>query len=112
MAALTIAPRRGPARKAIPTKLVGYRVLVGNNLDIGHLRTFVAIAEHGGFGRAAVALHVAQSTVSEHVRGLERCVAAPLVARHGRGARLTRAGEDMLVQARRLLAVHDDAVRT
>lgn len=79
-------------------------------LDLTHLRSFVAIAETGGFGRAATALHVSQSTVSQHVRLLEKRLGKPLVERHGRSTRFTQAGERLLVEARRILAVHDDAL--
>lgn len=80
-------------------------------LDLIHLRTLTAIADTGGFGRAAATLHVSQSTASQHIRLLERRVGAALVERHGRGFRFTSAGERLLVEARRILAVHDEALR-
>ncbi|GIG26000.1 LysR family transcriptional regulator [Cellulomonas denverensis] len=79
-------------------------------LDLVQLRSFVAIADCGGFGRAAVALHLSQPTVSQHVRSLERGLRQTLVERHGRGTRFTPAGERLLAEARRILAVHDDAL--
>jgi len=79
-------------------------------LDLVQLRSFVAIADCGGFGRAAVALHLSQPTVSQHVRSLERRLHTPLVERQGRGTRFTPAGERLLAEARRILAVHDDAL--
>lgn len=80
------------------------------DLDIIHLRTFVAIAECGGFGRAAVTLHMSQPTVSQHVRGLEKRLGQPLVERAGRATRFTDAGESLLLEARRILGVHDQAL--
>ncbi|MFD0888921.1 LysR family transcriptional regulator, partial [Streptosporangium algeriense] len=56
---------------------------MGALLDLVQLRTFVAIAECGGFGRAASALRTSQPTVSQHVRSLERVVGRPLVERAG-----------------------------
>ena len=79
-------------------------------LDLTHLRSLVAIAETGGFGRAATTLHVSQSTISQHVRLLEKRLGKPLVERQGRSTRFTPAGERLLVEARRILAVHDDAL--
>jgi DNA-binding transcriptional LysR family regulator len=79
-------------------------------LDILQLRTFVAIDECGGFGRAASALHMSQPTVSQHVRSLERRLEQRLVERDGRRARFTLAGEKLLGEARRILAVHDEAL--
>ncbi|HWH25445.1 MAG TPA: LysR substrate-binding domain-containing protein [Pseudolysinimonas sp.] len=79
-------------------------------LDIVQLRTFVAIDDCGGFGRAATALHLSQPTVSQHVRALEKRLGEPLVEKAGRGTRFTRAGDRLLVEARRILGVHDDAL--
>ncbi len=83
---------------------------MAETLDIIQLRTFVAIDECGGFGRAAVALHMSQPTVSQHVRSLEKRLQQPLVERDGRRARFTLAGEKLLAEARRILAVHDEAL--
>ena len=83
---------------------------MAETLDIVPLRTFVAIHECGGFGRAAAALHMSQPTVSQHVRWLERRLGEPLVERVGRRAGFTPAGERLLVEARRILAVHDEAL--
>jgi DNA-binding transcriptional LysR family regulator len=83
---------------------------MAETLDITLLRTFVAIDECGGFGRAASALQMSQSTVSQHVRSLERRLGQPLVERDGRHAKLTLAGEQLLVEARRIIAVHDEAL--
>ncbi|MFI5842707.1 LysR family transcriptional regulator [Catenuloplanes sp. NPDC051500] len=79
-------------------------------LDLIHLRSLVAIADCGGFHRAAAALRLSQSTVSQHVRLLERRLKEPLVEKSGRGTRLTAAGEALLVEARRILAVHDESL--
>lgn len=83
---------------------------MARTLDPTHLRSLVAIADAGGFLRAAATLHVSQSTVSQHVRHLERTVGAPLVEKHGRATRFTAAGEQMLAEARHILAVHDEVL--
>lgn len=80
-------------------------------LDITLLRTFVAIREHGGFGRAAAALRCSQPTVSQHVRVLERRLGMSLVEKVGRIARFTPDGERLLIEARRIISVHDEALR-
>ncbi|MER7842447.1 LysR family transcriptional regulator [Kitasatospora sp. NPDC096077] len=79
-------------------------------LDIAALRSMVAIAENGGFHRAAEALKISQSAVSQHVRRLERIIGRPLVERQGRGMRFTGDGEAALTEARRVLAAHDEAL--
>ena len=81
-------------------------------LDIAPLRSFVAVADRGGFQRAATALHVSQATVSQHVRRLETTLGRPLVERRGRGSRFTPHGEQLLAQARRILALHDETIRS
>jgi DNA-binding transcriptional LysR family regulator len=81
-------------------------------LDIAPLRSLVAIADCGGFQRAASSLHLSQGAVSQHVRRLESAVGRPLVERHGRGSRFTTDGETLLTQARKILALHDDTLRT
>nr|WSZ19791.1 LysR family transcriptional regulator [Streptomyces canus] len=81
-------------------------------LDIVALRSLTAIADCGGFHRAALALTLSQSAVSQHVRKLEKILGRPVVEREGRGTRFTTEGRLLLEQARRIIAVHDEAVRT
>jgi DNA-binding transcriptional LysR family regulator len=90
---------------------VGYDRRVSQDLDIAALRSFVGVADCGGFHRAAAALHLTQSAVSQHVRKLERVIGKPLVARDGRRARFTEAGEALLGEGRTLLTLHDEVVR-
>lgn len=80
-------------------------------LDLVALRSLTAVADCGGFHRAAQALSLSQSAVSQHVRKLEKTLGRPVVEREGRGTRFTTEGRLLLEQARRILAVHDEAVR-
>ncbi|PPJ22614.1 LysR family transcriptional regulator [Nocardia nova] len=82
------------------------------NLDIAPLRSFVAIADCGGFQRAATHLHLTQGAVSQHVRRLEDAVGRQLVQRHGRGSRFTPDGDELLAVARQILDLHDNALRS
>ena len=81
------------------------------SLDLEHLRTLVAIAECGGFGKAAAARHISQPALSQHVRQLERGLKRKLFERDGRQMRLTVDGEQVLAEARRIIEVHDAALR-
>src|SRR5882762_2481079 len=81
-------------------------------LDIAPLRSFVAVADAGGFQRAADALHLSQGAISQHVRRLESAVGRPLVERQGRGFRFTADGEKLLGQARRILVLHDEVLES
>jgi DNA-binding transcriptional LysR family regulator len=79
-------------------------------LDIAPLRSLVAVADCGGFHRAAAALHLSQSAVSQHLRKLESVVGAPVVERSGRGVVFTEVGQKVLRHARTILAAHDTAL--
>lgn len=79
--------------------------------DITPLRSLVAVATTGGVHRAAQSLVVSQSTVSQHLRRLEREAGVPLVTRDGRGVAFTDHGERLLSHARAILAAHDEATR-
>lgn len=85
---------------------------MNRTLDIAPLRSFVAVADAGGFQRAADALHLSQGAVSQHVRRLESAIGRPLVERRGRGSRFTADGEKLLNLARGILALHDEGLRS
>ncbi|MFJ5266211.1 LysR substrate-binding domain-containing protein [Streptomyces sp. NPDC088387] len=64
---------------------------------------FVAVAEEGHFGRAAVRLNMTQPPLSRRVQALEQQIGVQLLDRSQRGVRLTAAGHSMLADARRIL---------
>jgi DNA-binding transcriptional LysR family regulator len=74
-------------------------------LELRHLRVFLAVAELGGRTRAARSLGVSQSTVSETLMSLERAVGTALFRKATRGATLTPTGEAFLPRARNILAL-------
>jgi LysR family hydrogen peroxide-inducible transcriptional activator len=80
-------------------------------MELHQLRYFVAVAEEGGFSRAAARLHVAQPSLSQQIRKLERELGQPLLDRLPRGVVLTPAGRHLLTRARRILAETADAAR-
>src|SRR3984893_15093726 len=73
------------------------------------LRSFVAVAECGGFHRAADQLNLTQSTVSQQIRRLELETKRPLCRRTTRSVALTDDGEMLLGDARRLLQLEEAA---
>ena len=77
------------------------------NIKLSQLRTFVAIAEAGGFARAAAQLDLTQSAASRQIIALESELGVSLFDRNGQHIRLTVAGEDLLRRARRLLVDAD-----
>lgn len=72
-------------------------------MDLQHLESVVAIADHGTFTEAAASLHVSQPALSHAVARLERELGVKLFDRSSRGVRLTPAGDAFLGPARRAL---------
>ena len=76
-------------------------------LSLHQLRCFLAAYEQRSFTAAAAELQLAQPSLSEQVRLLERSVGAPLFARAGRGVVPTEAAEALRPHAQRTLAAQD-----
>ena len=74
-------------------------------LELRHLRVFLAVAQLGGHTRAARSLGVSQSTVSETLSSLERAVGTALFRKAARGSTLTPTGEALLPRARNILTL-------
>jgi LysR family transcriptional regulator, carnitine catabolism transcriptional activator len=82
------------------------------NADLRQLRVFVAVAQLGNFTRAAERLNLSQPSLSLHMRQLEKSLGVRLLDRSTRAVSLTRAGEDFLPVAERLLEDFQQAVRS
>ncbi|MFI6575353.1 LysR family transcriptional regulator [Nocardiopsis sp. NPDC050513] len=72
-------------------------------MELRQLAYFAAVADEGGFARAAERLHIGQPAVSQQVRRLERELGVVLFDRSTRHVRLTGAGERLLAEARQVL---------
>ncbi|WP_030571429.1 LysR family transcriptional regulator [Streptomyces aureocirculatus] len=73
-------------------------------LNLERLRTLDALARHGSVSGAAAGLHVTTSAVSQQMTKLEREVGQQLLAKNGRGVRLTDAGRLLADHAARILS--------
>jgi DNA-binding transcriptional LysR family regulator len=74
-------------------------------LELRHLRVFLAVAQLGGHTRAARSLGLSQSTVSETLSSLERAVGTALFRKAARGSTLTPTGEALVPRARNILTL-------
>lgn len=81
-------------------------------MELRHLRYFVAAADALTFSGAARKLHVSQPAISRLIRDLESELEITLFERERLGLRLTLAGEQFLVNSRKILGVCEEAVRT
>lgn len=70
-------------------------------LDLHWLKTFVVLAEHKHFGKAAAALHMTQPNVSLHIKQLEQTTRVKLIERNP--FRLTQAGFRLLESSQKTL---------
>ncbi|HAQ88541.1 MAG TPA: LysR family transcriptional regulator, partial [Pseudomonas sp.] len=83
------------------------------SIDAELLRSFVAIADHGGFTRAAEAVNRTQSAISMQMKRLEEDVLQRSVfERDGRQVKLTAEGQILLGYARRILKLHGEVLTT
>lgn len=77
---------------------------MSGNVELRHLRAFVAVAEELHFSRAAKRLHLVQQSLSTQIRQLEDELGVRLFRRTTRRVELSEAGHVMLGHARTILA--------
>lgn len=76
-------------------------------MTLRELRYLVALADCGHFGRAAVACHVSQPTLSTQVKKLEAFLGVTLFERTNKTLHVTPVGAEIVARARRVLAEAD-----
>jgi LysR family transcriptional regulator, benzoate and cis,cis-muconate-responsive activator of ben and cat genes len=72
-------------------------------MDIRQLQYFIAVAEEGGFRRAAARLNITQPPLSLQIQALERSIGVALFDRGGHKIKLTSAGEALLRRSRAIV---------
>lgn len=83
---------------------------MAKDLQTSSLRSFVTAVRLGSIGRAAGALGLTQPALSQQLRKLETTVGRPLLHRSPSGVLLTRAGEEFLPYAERILSLSAQAL--
>jgi LysR family nitrogen assimilation transcriptional regulator len=73
-------------------------------MDLRQLKYFSKVVESGSFSKAASQLHVAQPSLSQHVRHMEEELGVTLLHRGAQGVIATEAGIRLMVHAKRILA--------
>ncbi|HET8747254.1 MAG TPA: LysR family transcriptional regulator [Ramlibacter sp.] len=80
-------------------------------IDFDGVQAFVAIAELGGFNKAARELHITQTALTRRIQKLEAYLGVRLLDRTTRKVELTVVGRDFLPQARAIVQETTSAVQ-
>src|SRR5262245_15567327 len=83
---------------------------MARDLETALLRSFVTAVRAGSISRAAAALGRTQPALSQQLRKLESAVGRPLLYRSPSGVSPTRAGEELLPYAERILSLSAQAL--
>ncbi len=78
-------------------------------VELRHLRYFIAVAEKLNFGQAAASLNLSQPPLSKQIKDLETELGATLFHRTKRRVELTAAGREFLLYAQDILRTADEA---
>jgi len=78
------------------------------DIDIALLRALVAVVETGSVTSAAALINLTQAAVSQQLKRLEELFGTELFERHHKRLSLRPAGERLLAQAQRLIALNDE----
>ena len=81
-------------------------------MEIYQLEIFYCLARTLSFSKTADEVHISQPSVSGHISSLEKSLGVQLFIRNTKGVSLTKAGDDFLVYAQKILSLRDKAVQS
>jgi LysR family transcriptional activator of glutamate synthase operon len=84
----------------------------GNIVNINHLREFIALAQTRNFLEAADVVYSSQSTLSKHIKSLEKEMGVPLFDRTTRKVVINKYGQRLLPIARQIVELEDHYLTT
>ncbi|WP_433526545.1 LysR family transcriptional regulator [Nocardia pseudovaccinii] len=73
------------------------------DIELRHLRAYVALCEEANYTRAAARLHLSQPALTRTIQQLERLVECRLIERTSRRFELTDEGAELLEHSRRII---------
>ena len=79
-----------------------------DNVEVGLLRTFLAVVEHGSIGKTAVAVDKTQPAISQQMLRLEKIVGQKLFTRGRDGITLSRHGQLLATYAHRAVELNEE----
>lgn len=79
-------------------------------MTLTQIRSFIAVARHGGFTAAARALSTSQTTITSQIQALEHEHGVEFFHRGGRRVELSAVGLEFLPIARRISGYESDAI--
>lgn len=95
---VAVTPNR-PSTQEAYSKLFKPSLFPGLNMDIHHLKIFIAVHRNSSFSKASQELHISQPTVSEHIKNLESELDCILFERLGRSIQPTQSAQLLLPHA-------------
>ncbi|MDJ0636372.1 MAG: LysR family transcriptional regulator [Xenococcaceae cyanobacterium MO_188.B29] len=79
-------------------------------IKLSQLRAFLAVAEYGNFGEAAIQLGLTQPSISHAIATLEEVLGVVLLIRGRHGAKLTPVGEKILIHLQEIFRSLDAVI--
>ena len=81
-------------------------------MEIKQLEVFACVARNLSFSKAAERMYLSQPTISSYISSLEKCLGVQLLVRNTKEVSLTKAGQDFLIYAQKILSLREQAMHS